>query len=92
MPRQAKILLTPSNILYTLSNILRTPSNILRAPSNILCTPSNILPPNILCTPPGLHKEGGPTPQFTTPGSKGRANRVSTTPQVRFTYNIGGVM
>ena len=49
-------------------------------------------PPNLLCTLQDFTRKGGSTPQFTTPVGKGHADRVSTAPQVRFTYNIGGVV
>ena len=48
------------------------------------------IPPKFSMYPPGRHKEGVSTPQFTTPGGKGLAYQVSTAPQVRFTYNFGG--
>ena len=40
---------------------------------------------------PSRSSQGGSTPQFAKPWSKGHADRVSTAQQVRFTYNIGMV-
>ena len=63
LPRQAKNLRTPSNILRIPSNILRTPSNILHT-SPIFYVPLQV-----------FMRKVGSTPQFTTPGGKGRADR-----------------